>query len=73
VSIARIVGIVLFVVGVVLIIMGVSASRSLADSLSTTFTGRVTQGTLWYFIGGGASVLVGLLLALGVVGRRSRA
>ena len=68
-SISRIVGVVLIVVGVVLIIMGVSASRSLADSLSTTFTGRLTEGTLWYFIGGGASALVGLLLALGVVGR----
>ena len=68
-SISRIVGIVLVVVGAVLIVMGVNASDSIADSLSQTFAGRLTQGTLWYFIGGGASVLVGLLLALGVAGR----
>ena len=68
-NILRAVGFVLLVGGVVLIIMGVGASRSLADSLSTTFTGRLTQGTLWYFIGGGASVVVGLLLAFGVIGR----
>lgn len=68
-SISRIVGFVLIAVGVVLIIMGVSASRSLADSLSTTFTGSLTEGTLWYFIGGVASALVGALLAFGVVGR----
>jgi hypothetical protein len=68
-SISRIVGFAFLVIGVVVIIVGVSASRSLADSLSTTFTGRLTEGTLWYFIAGGASVLVGLLLAFGVFGR----
>jgi K+ transporter len=68
-STTRILGLVLLVVGVVLLIMGFSASRSLADSVSTAFTGRLTRNTLWYFIGGGASALVGLLLALGVVGR----
>ena len=68
-SISRIVGFVLIAIGVVVIIIGVSASRSIADSLSTTFTGRLTEGTLWYFIGGAATALVGLLLAFGVVGR----
>lgn len=68
-SISRIVGIVLIVVGVVVIVMGVSASNSFADSLSTTFTGRLTEGTLWYFIGGGVSALVGLLMTFGVFGR----
>lgn len=64
-SISRVVGFVLVGLGVVLIIMGVVASQSLADSLSTTFLGRLTEGTLWYFVGGGASVLVGLVLAFG--------
>ena len=68
-SISRVVGFILLGVGVVLIIIGVSASSSLADSLSTTFTGRMTQGTLQYLIAGGVSAFVGLLLAFGVVGR----
>jgi H+/Cl- antiporter ClcA len=63
------VGILLLVLGIVLIIVGVVASRSLADNLSTVFRGRLTQGTLWYIIGGIASAGIGLLLTLGVIGR----
>jgi len=68
-SVARILGVVLLVAGIVLIIVGVIASRSLADSLSTVFRGRLTQQTLWYILGGAASAVVGLLLAIGVFGR----
>jgi len=68
-SVTRIVGVVLLVVGIVLIIVGVVASRSLADSLSSVFRGRLTQQTMWYIFGGIASAVVGLLLALGVIGR----
>jgi len=68
-SITRVLGVVLLVAGVVLIIIGVVASRSLADSLSTVFRGRLTQHTLWYIFGGIASAVVGLLLTIGVIGR----
>ena len=68
-STTRVFGVVLLVVGVVLIIIGVVASRSLADHMSSMFRGRLTEHTLWYIIGGGASVLAGLLLATGVFGR----
>jgi hypothetical protein len=66
------VGIVLLVVGIILAIIGISASDSLADTVSRTFTGRLTEGTLWYIIGGIGIGLVGLLLTLGVVGRPKR-
>ncbi len=66
----RIFGVILLVVGSVLIIAGVMASRSLADSLSSAFLGRMTEHTMWYFIGGIASAVVGLVLATGVVGGR---
>lgn len=59
------------VAGIVLIIMGIVASRSLADNLSTVFRGRLTNQTLWFILGGVASAVVGLLLTLGVIGRRS--
>ena len=68
-SITRILGVVLLIAGVVLIIIGIVASRSLADSLSTLFRGRLTHQTLWYIFGGIASAAVGLLLTIGVIGR----
>jgi hypothetical protein len=68
-GITRILGVVLLIAGVVLIIIGVVASRSLADSLSTLFRGRLTHQTLWYIFGGIASAAVGLLLTIGVIGR----
>ena len=66
----RIIGVVLLIVGVVLLIIGVNASHSVADRVSDTFTGRFTQGTTWYLIGGGAAALIGLLMILfGVRGK----
>jgi drug/metabolite transporter (DMT)-like permease len=67
----RILGIVLLVVGVGVLIYGINASHSIADRVSDTFTGRFTEATTWYIIGGAASGLLGLLLvALG--GGRNR-
>jgi len=68
-SAARIVGVLLLVAGVVLIIVGVAASRSLADSLSSTFRGQFTQNTTLYLVGGIASAVVGLVLTVGNFGR----
>jgi len=70
-SISRVLGVLLLITGIVLIIMGIVASRSLADNLSTVFRGRLTNQTLWFILGGVASAVVGLLLTLGVIGRRS--
>ncbi len=67
----RILGIVLFVVGVGVFIYGMNASHSVADRLSNTFTGRFTEATSWYIIGGGASALLGLLM-LAFGGGRAR-
>lgn len=58
----RIVGIVLLVVGVVLGVIGMNSSDSVADQVSQTFTGRLTQATTWYIVGGIGSALLGLLL-----------
>jgi len=59
----RLVGIVLVVVGVVLLVLGFMASDSLADRTSNFFTGRFTDKTMWYIIGGIAMVVGGGLLA----------
>jgi hypothetical protein len=68
----RIFGFVLFAVGVIVFIMGKNASESFADQLTKTFTGRFTDRTSWYIIGGTAAGLLGLGLVL-FGGRRSRA
>jgi hypothetical protein len=60
----RIVGIVALVVGVALLIVGMNSSHSVADQVSNTFTGRFTQATTWYIIGGIGAGLVGLLMLI---------
>lgn len=67
----RILGLAVLVIGVALLIVGLNASHSIADQVSDTFTGRFTQATTWYIIGGiGAGALGLLMLAFG--GRGSR-
>ena len=61
----RMMGIVLLVVGVILVIIGMNSSHSVADQVSNTFTGRFTQATTWYIVGGVGSAVLGLLLVLG--------
>jgi hypothetical protein len=63
------VGVVLLVIGVILLIVGINASHSVADRVSHSFTGRFTEATTWYIIGGMASGVLGFLLAL-IGGRR---
>ena len=56
----RILGVVLLVAGVALLIFGMNASHSVADQLSNTFTGRFTDHTTWYIIGGIVMGIAGL-------------
>jgi hypothetical protein len=58
----RILGIVLLVIGVGVLIYGMNASHSVADRVSDTFTGKFTETTTWYIVGGAASGLTGLLM-----------
>ena len=66
----RIAGIVLLVVGVGVLIFGLNASHSVADRVSNTFTGRFTEATTWYIIGGAVSGLLGLLMVAFGGGRK---
>lgn len=67
----RILGVVLVVVGVILLLVGMNASHSVTDQVSNAFTGRFTQATTWYIIGGIAAGLFGLLIVLFGSGGRS--
>ena len=59
----RIVGIVFLILGVILLVIGLNASHSVADQVSNTFTGRFTQSTTWYILGGIALSIFGAILA----------
>jgi len=65
----RILGIVLLVAGIVALYFGWQASESIVEQAHETLTGRFTDDTMWYFIGGGAAAVAGLLLS--VFGGRS--
>lgn len=58
-------GIVLIGVGIALLVFGWNASQSLVDQVSETFTGRFTDETMWYFIGGAAAAVAGVVMIAG--------
>ncbi len=60
----RILGIALLVAGIVALYFGWQASEAPAEQVHEALTGRFTDETMWYFIGGGVAVVVGLVLAL---------
>ena len=60
----RVVGIVIAVVGVVLLYFGLTASDSLVDQASKTFTGRFTQETMAYIVIGIVALVGGGLAAV---------
>lgn len=61
----KLLGIILVVIGIILLVFGFNASQSLGDQVTETFTGRFTDETMWYIIGGAIAVVIGGFLALG--------
>lgn len=59
---SRILGIALLVGGVVLLYMGWNASESLTEGLHESLTGRYTDETQRYFVGGAIAAVVGLVV-----------
>jgi len=55
----RILGIALLALGVILLVIGMNSSNSFADQLSNTFTGRFTDRTQWYIVGGIVMAIAG--------------
>lgn len=58
----RVVGIVLIVIGIILVFVGINASDSVSDQVSEAFTGRFTDKTMWYILGGIATSVLGVVL-----------
>ena len=60
----RVLGIVLLVVGLALLVFGLNSTDTLANDVSEGLTGRFTDKTMWYLIGGGALAVGGAVMAL---------
>lgn len=58
----RIVGIALLIVGIALLLMGWNAADSLTEDIHEGLTGRFTDTTTLYLIGGGVAAVVGVLM-----------
>ena len=62
----RILGLLLLVAGVAILLFGLNASNSVVDQVKEGVTGKFTDKTTWYIVGGlAAAVLGGVLLVAG--------
>jgi len=60
----RIIGIILIIVGGGLLFYGIQATGSITEDVHQSLTGRFTDTTTWYLLGGAAALVVGLVLAI---------
>ena len=58
----QILGVVLLIVGLLLLYFGWQAADSLGEQAHETLTGRFTDTTMWYLVGGAAASVGGLLM-----------
>jgi len=60
----RLIGIVLLALGAVLLYFGFNATNSAAEEIGEAITGRYSDETMMYLIGGGVAAVAGLFLLL---------
>ena len=58
----KLIGIVLLVLGALLLYFGWQASQSMSEQVAESFTGRFTDSTMWFIIGGGVSLAAGAFM-----------
>lgn len=61
---SKLVGLVLIVLGAILLYFGFTATDSIGEQVVEGVTGRYTDQTMWYLIGGGVSAVAGLALLM---------
>ena len=59
---SKLIGVFLLVVGAVLLYFGYQSSQSLGGQVTESLTGRFTDETMWYLIGGAAIAAAGAFL-----------
>jgi len=62
-SATRLLGIILMVVGVILLYFGLRATDSVSESVTEGLTGKYTDETTWFIVGGAVAVVAGGVLA----------
>ena len=60
----KIIGMALLVLGGVLIYFGINATEAPMEQLAESVTGKYSDETMYYLIGGGISAVLGLVLTL---------
>lgn len=60
----RFVGLVFFLTGAVLFLFGINSSQMFFEKMIKSITGRYTEGTMWYLIGGGMTLVSGAMMFL---------
>ncbi|PWU08108.1 MAG: hypothetical protein C5B50_30215 [Verrucomicrobia bacterium] len=60
----NIVGLAIFGLGIALLILGFNESQSFSSDVSRFFTGNPTDRSIWFLVGGGVAVIVGLFGAV---------
>lgn len=63
-SSSKLIGIVLLVLGAILLYFGINATGSPAEELGEAFTGKYSNETMMYLIGGGVAAAAGLFMLL---------
>lgn len=65
----RMIGLLLLVLGAILLFMGWNASQSFTEGVREGLTGRYSDATTWYLLGGAVAAVAGVALML-LPGRR---
>ena len=60
----KLIGIILLVLGGVLVYFGMNATEAPMEELTEAFTGRYSDKTMYYLIGGAISAVVGIVMLL---------
>jgi hypothetical protein len=61
---SKLIGIVLLALGAILLYFGFNATESVTEEIGEAITGRYSDETMMYLIGGGVAVVAGLFLLL---------
>jgi len=67
---SSIIGLVVLAVGILLLFFGLRASNAPIEQVSEALTGRYTDNTMWYLVGGVIGVVAGGALLLRGYSRR---
>lgn len=67
----RILGLVLLVVGLLLLFFGLNATESVGETVTEGLTGKYTDKTTWFIVGGAAAAIAGAAMSF-FGGRKGR-